>query len=82
MLFALAFDKWIWGLSPGWSSWVGSVIILACAVWVAAARDLQKKEKGTENEEEEGEESQGLVYSSSSSSGEEGEGVEADPDER
>ncbi|KAF7512423.1 hypothetical protein GJ744_001358 [Endocarpon pusillum] len=46
MLFALAFDKCIWGISPGWSSWVGSVIILACAVWVAAARDLQTKKTG------------------------------------
>ncbi|ERF74639.1 hypothetical protein EPUS_00769 [Endocarpon pusillum Z07020] len=46
MLFALAFDKCIWGISPGWSSWVGSVIILACAVWVAAARDLQTKNTG------------------------------------
>jgi drug/metabolite transporter (DMT)-like permease len=52
MLFALAFDKWIWGISPGWSSWVGSAIILACAVWVAAARDLQKtKEEGKPQEE-------------------------------
>lgn len=52
MLFALAFDKWIWGISPGWSSWVGSAIILACAVWVAAARDLQKtKEDGRPQEE-------------------------------
>lgn len=52
MLFALAFDKWIWGISPGWSSWVGSAIILACAVWVAAARDLQKtKEEGRPQEE-------------------------------
>lgn len=46
MLFALAFDKCIWGISPGWSSWVGSVIILACAVWVAAARDLQTQKTG------------------------------------
>ncbi len=46
MLFALAFDKCIWGLSPGWSSWVGSAIILACAVWVAAAKDLQTKKTG------------------------------------
>ena len=46
MLFALAFDKCIWDISPGWSSWVGSVIILACAVWVAAARDLQTKKTG------------------------------------
>lgn len=46
MLFALAFDKCIWGLSPGWSSWVGSAIILACAVWVAATRDNQTKRTG------------------------------------
>jgi drug/metabolite transporter (DMT)-like permease len=39
MLFALAGDKVVFGVSPGLWSWVGSGLILAGAVWVAAARE-------------------------------------------
>ncbi len=53
MLFALGFDRWIWGISPEWQSWVGSVIILGSAVWVAAARE-KVNSRGREVEEEEG----------------------------
>ena len=44
MLFALTFDKWIWGITPGWASWVGSGIIIASAVWVAMARDAERQQ--------------------------------------
>ena len=39
MFFALAGDKLVFGITPTTMSWVGSVLILAGAVWVAAARD-------------------------------------------
>lgn len=69
MLFALFFDKLIWGLSPTGSSWVGSGIILACAIWVAAARDMQVRdnnkgvdaERGRKTAPHDDEEQQGLM---------------------
>lgn len=39
MLFALAGDKIVFGVIPNALSWLGSGLILAGAVWVAAARD-------------------------------------------
>ncbi|EXJ62548.1 hypothetical protein A1O7_02986 [Cladophialophora yegresii CBS 114405] len=45
MLFALAADKFIFGISPDTMSWIGSVLILAGAVWVAAAKDTATKDK-------------------------------------
>ena len=39
MLFALMFDKLIWGITPGVSSWAGSGLILVSAVGVAVARN-------------------------------------------
>lgn len=42
MLFALTFDKLIWGITPTWASWVGSGLILGSAVWVAVARDKDR----------------------------------------
>jgi hypothetical protein len=39
MLFALAFDKIVWGLSPGVVSIVGSSLILGSAVYVALHRE-------------------------------------------
>lgn len=39
MLFALAGDKVVFGVVPTALSWLGSGLILAGAVWVAAARD-------------------------------------------
>ena len=39
MLFALAGDKLVFGVTPDTMSWVGSVLILAGAVWLTAARD-------------------------------------------
>jgi drug/metabolite transporter (DMT)-like permease len=46
MLFALMFDKLIWGITPGVSSWAGSGLILVSAVWVAVARDKNRNSKG------------------------------------
>jgi drug/metabolite transporter (DMT)-like permease len=45
MLFALMFDKLIWGITPGVSSWAGSGLILVSAVWVAVARDKDQNNK-------------------------------------
>ena len=39
MLFALAGDKLVFGVTPGTMSWIGSGLILAGAIWVASARD-------------------------------------------
>ncbi|KAI1614075.1 hypothetical protein EDD37DRAFT_470304 [Exophiala viscosa] len=47
MLFALAGDRWVFGITPTTVSWIGSVLILAGAVWVAAARDTASKSSGT-----------------------------------
>jgi drug/metabolite transporter (DMT)-like permease len=56
MLFALVFDKAIWDITPGWSSWLGSAIILTCAAWVGAARGGGKEvEKPVEEERDEDE---------------------------
>lgn len=38
MLFALAGDKLVFGATPDTMSWIGSVLIVAGAVWVASAR--------------------------------------------
>jgi hypothetical protein len=45
MLFALAGDKLIFGVGPDTMSWIGSVLILAGAVWVAAAQDTAGRTK-------------------------------------
>lgn len=54
MLFALAGDKFVFGVSPGMMSWIGSVLILAGAVWVASARDKDEKNREGREEEEGG----------------------------
>lgn len=53
MLFALAGDKFVFGVSPGMMSWIGSVLILAGAIWVASARDKDGKSRD-EKEDEDG----------------------------
>ena len=61
MLFALAGDKLVFGITPTAASWIGSVLILASAVWVASATDGVREEKekttkgGAGGEEEEAE---------------------------
>jgi drug/metabolite transporter (DMT)-like permease len=49
MLFALAFDKLIWGITPGAASWTGSGLILGSAVWVAVAREKDCHQENTGN---------------------------------
>jgi hypothetical protein len=55
MLFALTFDKLIWGTTPGTLSIIGSSLILGSAIYVAMNREDPKKagerERGTGNEE-------------------------------
>lgn len=46
MLFALASDKIVFGVIPTALSWLGSGLILAGAVWVAAAKDQPVDEAG------------------------------------
>jgi hypothetical protein len=58
MLFALGFDKLIWGTTPGVLSIIGSSLILGSAIFVAMRKeDTQKTEEpgeGIHGEEEEG----------------------------
>lgn len=49
MLFALTFDKLIWGITPTVTSWAGSGLILGSAVWVAVARDKDRNKKGSDS---------------------------------
>lgn len=42
MLFALVYDKLVWGKTLSPMSWAGSVLILASAIYVAVARDGKK----------------------------------------
>ncbi|KAI9678142.1 MAG: hypothetical protein M1817_006086 [Caeruleum heppii] len=43
MLFALTFDKLLWGTTPGALSIVGSSLILSSAIYVAVPKDAAKK---------------------------------------
>ena len=49
MLFALAFDKLIWGITPGTTSLAGSGLILGSAIWVAVARDKDRNNESSGN---------------------------------
>ena len=44
MLFALAFDKLIWGTTPGALSIVGSSLILGSAIYVAMRKEHELKD--------------------------------------
>ena len=46
MLFALAFDKIVWGTSPGVWSLVGSSLILGSALYVAVQSNSSGKKVG------------------------------------
>lgn len=73
MLFALAFDKLVWGTTPGALSIIGSSLILGSAIYVAIHREDPKKnvelgERGNGDEERglmslgfDGEEREGLA---------------------
>jgi hypothetical protein len=55
MLFALSFDKLVWGTTPGFVSIVGSSLILGSAIYVAMHREepvkASARERGDEDEE-------------------------------
>jgi drug/metabolite transporter (DMT)-like permease len=53
MLFALFYDKVVWGSTLSPVSWAGSVLILACAIYVAVAQEERKEEKKPKAEVEE-----------------------------
>lgn len=60
MLFALSFDKLVWGTTPGALSIIGSSLILGSAIYVAMHKETSKK--GTEGRGEgSGEEERGLM---------------------
>lgn len=59
MLFALAFDKLIWGTTPGALSIVGSSLILGSAIYVAMHKENPKN--STPRERGNGEEEMGLI---------------------
>ena len=48
MLFALSFDKLIFGHSPNWMSIVGSSLILGPAIFVAVQKNDSSTKEGTE----------------------------------
>lgn len=49
MLFALAFDKIIFGHTPGWVSIIGSSLILGSAIFVAVQKDASKNKQINES---------------------------------
>jgi hypothetical protein len=59
MLFALTFDKLVWGTTPGALSIIGSSLILGSAIYVAMRREDPKKP--TERERSDGDEERGLM---------------------
>lgn len=48
MLFALAFDKFFFGHSPGWMSIFGSTLILGPAIFVAMQKNGEEPKEGNE----------------------------------
>jgi len=59
MLFALTFDKLVWGTTPGALSIVGSSLILGSAIYVAMHREDPNQPK--ERERGDGDEERGLM---------------------
>ncbi|KAL9097254.1 MAG: hypothetical protein Q9165_000681 [Trypethelium subeluteriae] len=54
MLFALAFDKLVFGTTPGIMSIIGSSLILGSAIYVALQKDAATKKEGGDEEEARG----------------------------
>ena len=50
MLFALAFDRIVFGTQPGWMSAVGGALILGSAVWVTVRKENGGVKKEARNE--------------------------------
>jgi hypothetical protein len=59
-LFALGFDKLVWGTTPDALSIIGSSLILGSAIYVAMNKEEPKK-KAELREREDGEEERGLI---------------------
>jgi hypothetical protein len=59
MLFALTFDKLVWGTTPGKLSIIGSSLILGSAIYVAMHREDPKRSAVRERADHE--EEQGLM---------------------
>lgn len=59
MLFALTFDKLVWGTTPGALSITGSSLILGSAIYVAMHRE--EPQKPDERHRGDGEEERGLM---------------------
>ena len=51
MLFALAFDKIVWGTVPGTLSIIGSSLILGSALYIAMINNKKGETKATADEE-------------------------------
>jgi len=62
MLFALSFDKLIWGTTPGALSIVGSSLILGSAIYVAMHKEAPMTARAT-RESRDQEEGTGLMAS-------------------
>lgn len=60
MLFALTFDKLVFGTTPGWLSIMGSSLILGSAIYVAMHKETAKRDEG-ERGRGTGEEERGLM---------------------
>lgn len=60
MLFALTFDKLVWGTTPGALSIIGSSLILGSAIYVAMNKEDPKK-KAEPRERGDGHEERGLM---------------------
>lgn len=48
MLFALSFDKLVFGHSPGWMSILGSSLILGPAIFVAMQKNFDESKEASE----------------------------------
>jgi hypothetical protein len=51
MLFALTFDKFFFGHSPGWMSILGSSLILGPAIFVAMQKNVDETKESNGNNE-------------------------------
>lgn len=73
MLFALTFDKLVWGTTPGALSILGSSLILGSAIYVAMNKEGPQKANDT-RERGDGDEERGLM---SPGGGAEGRGIDS-----
>lgn len=52
MLFALFWERIVWGTSPGWLSIAGSALILSSAVYVGTRKSKEKEPPAPTRDEE------------------------------